>query len=220
MMETPGIIADIHEKNSLVIPELIEKGVEVEIKKLEIADYLISDEIAIERKTINDFISSMLSKRLVKQLRELKSNYKKPLLIIESSDNHEIYTSERHPNINKNAIRGMILSILLDFQIPIIMTKDYKETADFITLIIKKQEGPAKEISLKAKKHAFSIQEQQQIILESFPGIGPKTAKAILKQFKTIKAFANAPLEELKKIPKLGKKADFVKLILETAYKS
>jgi Fanconi anemia group M protein len=213
------IIADIHEKDSLVIPELVERGIEVEIKNLKIGDYIVSNDIAIERKTINDFIASMMNKRLIKQLRELKSNYKKPLMIIESSDYHELYTSEWHPNMNKNAVRGMILSILLDFQIPIIMTKDYKETAEFIMLLVKKQEKPAQEISLKAKKHAFSVQEQQQLILESFPGIGPKTAKEILKKFKTLKNFSNASLEELKQIPKLGKKADFIKLILETSYK-
>jgi len=213
------IIADVHEKNSLVISELIELGIEVEIKNLKIGDYLVSNEIAIERKTINDFISSMLDKRMIKQLRELKSNYKKPLVIIESSDNHELYTSERHPNINKNAVKGMVLSILLDFQIPIIMTKDYKESAEFIALLAKKQERGKQEISLKVKKHASSIQEQQQLILESFPGIGPKTAKETLKKFRTLRNFSNATLEELKKIPKLGKKADFIKLILDASYK-
>jgi len=213
------IAADIHEKNSLVIAELIERGVNVDIRKLPVADYLITNDVAIERKTINDFISSMMNKRLINQLRELKANYKNPLIIIENSDHHELYTSERHPNMNKNAVRGMILSIIFDFQIPVILVKDYKETADFIILLIKKQEKGKQEISLTAKKHAFTIFEQQQIILESFPGIGPKTAKEILKHFKTLKNFANADIEELKKIPKLGKKAEFIKLILDVNYK-
>jgi len=213
------IIADIHEKNSMVIPEIIERGVGVEIKKLQIADYIISDEIAIERKTMNDFLNSVMSKRIINQLINLKNNYKKPLVIIETSEHHEFYTSDAHPNLNKNAIKGMILSTIFDFGVPILLTKDYKETADFITLLAKRQERGKQEISLKTKKHAFTIQEQQQLILESFPKVGPKTAKEILKYFKTLKNFANASIEELKKIPKLGKKADFIKLILDAAYK-
>jgi len=213
------IIADVHEKNSMVIPEVVELGVEVEIKKLQVADYIISNDIAIERKTMNDFLSSMMSKRIVNQLINLKNNYKKPLIIIETSENHEFYTSDAHPNLNKNAIKGMILSTIFEFGIPIILTKDYKETAEFIALLAKRQEKGKQEISLKTKKHAFTIQEQQQLILESFPGVGPKKAKEILKQFKTLKNFANASIEELKKIPKLGKKADFIKLILDATYK-
>ena len=69
--ESIKIIADVHEKNSLVIPTLIELGVEIEIKSLEIGDYLINN-IAIERKTSSDFISSMLSKRLQEQLNQIQ----------------------------------------------------------------------------------------------------------------------------------------------------
>ena len=68
----PKIIADTHEKNSLIISELhSNKDVELEIKSLKIGDYLIGD-IIIERKTINDFISSMINKRLIQQLKQLQ----------------------------------------------------------------------------------------------------------------------------------------------------
>ena len=61
-METkPKIIADIREKNSLVIAELIHLGADVELKHLNLADYIISQDIAIERKTINDFVSIAIS---------------------------------------------------------------------------------------------------------------------------------------------------------------
>ena len=57
----PKIIADYREKNSLVISELINLGVDVEIRELKVADYIVKD-VAIERKTINDFVSSMINK--------------------------------------------------------------------------------------------------------------------------------------------------------------
>ena len=61
----PKVIADSREKNSLVIAELRELGVDVEIKHLKLADYLISKNLAVERKTINDFVSSMINKRII-----------------------------------------------------------------------------------------------------------------------------------------------------------
>ena len=214
------MIIDKREKNSLVIAELIQQGISVEMKHLVLADYIISKDIAIERKTINDFVGSMLNKRLLNQLRDMKTNYSKPLLLIEGIEEENIYGPKQHPNIHENAIRGMILTIATDFQIPIIFTKDYKDTATYLSLLEKRQKKPEREISLKVKRRAFSVSEQQQLIIEGFPGIGPNLAKALLKKFKTIKAISNASLTELESVEKLGKKkASIIKQILETRFK-
>ena len=215
--QKPKLIADVREKNSLVIAELVSLGVEVDIQHLKLADYLISNEIAVERKTINDFAGSMINRRLLDQLRDLKINYKNPLLIVEKEDHQDLYKPSGI-NIHENAIRGMILTVAIQFNIPIIFTEGYEDTAKYLMLLAKKQTKPEGEISLVAKRHAYSMKEQQRIIIESFPGIGPKTAKEILKKFRTIKNFANASEEELKGIPKLGKKAEILKKILDASY--
>jgi Fanconi anemia group M protein len=160
----------------------------------------------------------MLNKRLPAQLRDLKANYQKPLLLIEGLDDENIYRPSQHPSIHENAIRGMLLAVAIDFQIPIIFTKDYVDTATYLLLLAKRQLRPEREISLKVKRKTFSLAEQQQLIIEGFPGIGPALAKALLKKFGTIKAFINASEKQLKSIPKLGKKADLIKRLIETKY--
>ncbi|MBU1135897.1 MAG: hypothetical protein KJ559_00085 [Nanoarchaeota archaeon] len=187
------ITADYREKNSLVISELISLGIEVEIKELKVADFIVKD-TAIERKTISDFLSSMLNKRLSKQLEEIKQ-YKNSLLIIEGIEEQELY-NDFPEGINGNAIRGFLLSILLEYKVPIIFTKDYKDTAKFIYILSKKQK---KEASIRANKKSLNKKEQMQYILEGFPGIGPKTAKKLLEKYKTIKNIINTPIDELKK---------------------
>jgi Fanconi anemia group M protein len=216
-MEKPKIIVDNREKNSLVIAELTELGIDVEIKHLNLADYLISTEIAIERKTINDFVSSMLNKRLIEQLRDLKKNYKFPLLIIEKEDHQSMYKPTAHPQIHENAVRGMMLTVTTSFGVPTILTDDYKDTALYLALLAKRQLKGKQEFSLVAKRKAYGMRDQQQMIMETFPGIGPKTAKEILKKFKSIRNFANASVDELKET-KLGKKAELVKRILDANY--
>lgn len=202
------IIADDREKNSLVISELIARNIEVEFKHLPVADFLIRD-IAIERKTVSDFLSSMINKRLVRQLEEMKQ-YPKSLLIIEGIENEELY-NDRGEGIHGNAIRGFLLSILLEFQVPIIYTKNYEDTANFLYILAKKEKK--KHISLRAVKKSLSKKEKLQYILEGFPGIGPATAKKLLKKHRTIKNIINASQEELKQ--ELGKKAEIFKLIEE-----
>ena len=130
-------------------------------------------------------------------------------MIIEGTDEQEIYSDEPG-GINANAIRGFLLSILLKFQVPIIFTKDYEDTAKFLSILSKKQK---KEVSIRATKKARNKKEQLQFILEGFPGIGPKTAKKLLKKYGTLKAIANAPIEELKS--EIGKKADIFSLLEE-----
>jgi ERCC4-type nuclease len=213
------IIIDDREKNSLVASELINLGAEIEFKHLVLADYIISEEIAVERKTIDDFVSSMINKRIILQLNDMKKNFKRPLLLIEGTEEQDLYRPARHPNMNENAIKGMLLSIMADFQIPIIFSKNYEDSASYLYLLAKREERGKKEFSFKIKRKAFNMKEQQQMIVEGFPGIGPSLSKNILKHFKTIPVFANATIEELEKVPKLGKKkAVSIKALLDKNY--
>jgi len=212
--EKPKIIVDFREKNSLVIAELISLGIETEIKELKVADYIVNG-VAIERKTVSDFINSMKTGRLVRQLEDLQQ-YKEKLLIIEGIDEQELYSddfSEEKIGMHPNSVRGFLLSILLKYRVPIIFTKNYEDTARFISVLSKKR---ASEIPLNAKKRSFNKKEQMQYILEGFPGIGPKTARKLLKEFKTIKGTINSDFDNLKKI--LGKRAETVKKIIEQEY--
>ncbi|MEK6945687.1 MAG: ERCC4 domain-containing protein [Nanoarchaeota archaeon] len=201
------VTADYREKNSLVISELISLGADVEVKELKVADYIVNN-VAIERKTVSDFVSSMINKRLVKQLEELEQ-YASKLLIIEGIDEKDLYNDEAE-GVNGNAIRGFLLSIVLRHKVPIIFSKNSEDTAKFIFLLAKKKET---EISLNAKKKSFNKKEQMQFILEGFPGIGPKTAKKILNEYKTLHAVFSAPLEELQEL--IGKKAEIFKILDE-----
>ena len=111
--------------------------------------------------------------------------------------------------INSLAIRGFLLSIILNFKIPIIYTKDYADTAKFLIVLAKK---PTKEqeSGINDKPKPRDVKEQLQYILEGFPGIGPKTARKLLEEFGTLKEIINTPIEKLEKL--IGKKAESFKL--------
>lgn len=211
-VEKIKISVDYREKNSLVISEIISLGLEIEFKTLKIGDYIVNG-VVVERKTVSDFISSMISHRLRNQLEELQQ-YESRLLIVEGIDEQELYTdSENLTGMHPNAIRGFLLSVLLNYKVPIIFTKNYEDTARFIAVLAKRK---SKELPLNVRKKTFDKKEQMRFIIEAFPGIGPKTSKKLLKEFKTIKNVINASEEELKKI--VGKKAIGFKKIIEDEY--
>jgi Fanconi anemia group M protein len=207
IVEKQKILVDYREKNSLVASELISMGFEVEFRELKVADYLVNN-VAIERKTISDFISSMINKRIIRQLQELQQ-YENRLLIIEGIDEQELYSDDSE-GISANAIRGFLLSVTLRYKIPVILTKNYEDTARYLAVLARKKE---KESSLNVTKKSLNKKERLQFILEGFPGIGPKTARKLLSRFGTLKKIANASIEELTEV--VGKKADIFKLIEE-----
>ena len=59
--EEPTIIVDSREASSAkkIVKGLVEKGVNVKTEMLEKGDYILSDQCAVERKTVNDFVYTL-----------------------------------------------------------------------------------------------------------------------------------------------------------------
>ena len=215
------IIADYREKR--IILELSKKEIDVKSKSLISADFIINSKtkngkevlVGIERKTLTDFLNSIIDKRIITQLISLKENFDIPLLVIEGEQN--IYKIR---NFHPNSIRGMLSAIAIDLQIPTLYTKNEKDTASYIETIAKRIESKRKDISLLKKRKPLELTEMQEYIIESFPGIGPTIAKNLLKKFKTVKKIVNAEEKELLEVEKLGKKkVKEIKRVLEEDYK-
>lgn len=207
----PKIIVDYREKNSLVPSSLVRLGAEIEFQELKVGDYIVRN-VVVERKTISDFLSSMINHRLLSQLESMKQ-HENNLLIIEGLDERELYSEEAGTGIHPNAIRGFLLSIVLKHKIPVIFSKSSEDTAKYLMTILKKEEH---EKPVNSKRKSLGKKEQLQFIVEGFPGIGPKSAKKLLKKFKTIKGISNASEKELSEV--LGKKAGIVFRIINENY--
>ena len=195
------LYVDYREKNSNIMRELDKINCAVKVKTMAVGDFQITDEIIIERKTVEDFSKSITDKRLYQQAKQLASNCKKPLMIIEGEN---IYHTFLHPN----AIRGALASIALDFKIPIIQTQNETDTAFMLKRIaLREQDKNSRtEVSVRTQTKPVTLKEQQLFITESLPGIGPVSAKSLLRHFKTVKNLVNASKKELKEVDGIGEK--------------
>lgn len=186
------IIVDSRERH---IGRYISEKAELEFKTLEIGDYVLSDRVAVERKTAEDFESSIIDKRLFSQIMDLKK-YEKPLLLIEG---------DNFVRLHENAVRGMIFSIMIDYQIPIIFSKDISDTADILVKIAEREQLKEKrEISIRYGKRPMSLKERQKFLVEGLPDIGPVMAENLLEHFKTVEDVFTASEEELKTVEGIG----------------
>jgi len=127
-----AVLAD-HREDNKVVKELLELGISVKTGQLSSADYILSEKVGVELKKIPDFVSSIIDGRLLEQVKELKNNFDKAVLIIEGDE--DIYSLRK---VHPNAIRGMLASIVLDFQVPVLYTKNYKDTAGLLAVMAKR----------------------------------------------------------------------------------
>lgn len=202
----PIIIADIHERNALVISLLIKKGIDVHIESLKTGDYIVGD-IAIERKTVADLSSSIINKRILEQLNNLVQ-HKKYALLVEGN------LASTQKILHKNALRGFLLSTALDRKIPVIITESAEETAENLTILARRtKKSPS---SLRPSRIATNAKEQIRYLLEGFPGIGPAAVQTIENHYTSFKEFANTSLEQLEKA--IGKKAILVHTLLNKEF--
>ncbi|MBW2975557.1 DEAD/DEAH box helicase [Candidatus Woesearchaeota archaeon] len=209
------VIVDHREKGSAVIKELIELGVKIHLEKMENADYLLSSRVGVEMKNKSDFVNSLIDGRLLQQMKELKKNFEKPLVIVEGDQ--DIYSVR---NVHPNSIRGMLSTIAVSYGIPILFTKNSKESASFLKIIAKREqeeEGPG--FSLHNTKKEMSLSEWQEYVISSLPGVGSTLARPLLREFKSVKRIINADHDELQKVEKIGPiKAKKIKDVVEKEY--
>ncbi len=206
------IYVDSREMKSEVVKRLYEMGVAVRVQNLDVGDYVLSDRVAVERKTVDDFVDSIISRNIFDQLLRLKKAYLKPILIIEGDG---IYK-----RLNPNAIRGALATIAVDFGIPIIQTANAEETAEILALIARReQEGKDRDVSPHVGKTKKTLKEQQEYVVSAISDIGPVLARNLLEYFQTIERIATASEEELMKVPKIGRKiARKIRTLMTTPY--
>ncbi|MBE6508963.1 MAG: DEAD/DEAH box helicase [Methanobrevibacter sp.] len=209
----PIVYADSREGNSKVIRHLTEMEIDVKVHSMAVADYQVSDEVAIERKTAKDFVDSLIDKRLFKQAKELSEEFKHPIMILEGDD---LYNGM----VNPNAIRGSLASIAIDFGISIIPTRNAQDTAAMIKRIaVREQNGERTPIQIRTDKKPVSLLEQQLFIVESLPNIGPVNAKNLLQHFGSVANVLNASESELQEVEGIGKKtAENIRKVIDSKY--
>lgn len=194
------VYVDVRERNTEIFKILNEKA-DVDVKQLEVGDYILSGDVCVERKTASDFLQSIIDKRLLDQAQNLAKNFEIPLLIVEGELN---FTAR---GIHPNAIRGMMAALATDFKISIIPTKDENDTAEMIFMIAKReQEEKRKMTALIGEKKVYTLAERQKLVVESLPNISAVLAENLLNHFKTIKKIANAGVKELIKVGGIGQK--------------
>jgi Fanconi anemia group M protein len=207
------IIVDAREFKSKVVVELSNLGIVVEQQQLEVGDYVVSDRCGIERKEVEDFLQSLIDKRLFPQVKRLVQAYSRPVMILEGEG---LFMRRR---ISQEAIMGALSSIAVSFKLPIVSTSDPKETAKFISVLAKKEYQAGVPLGTRGQKGHMSTKERQEFVVEGLPNVSVTIAKRLLAHFGTVENITNASIKELCQVKGVGKQtAKEIRDVLEAKY--
>lgn len=207
------IYADVHEASSKIATILSGKCSVVE-KPLPVGDYQLSPRVAAERKTVHDFIASIMDGRLFRQLLDLKSEFEVPVLIIEGEN---LFSSD---GIHPNALRGALASVITDIGAYVIWTRNPGETAEMLYALAKREQVKENSnVSVRGKRRFRSENQQQEFLLAGLPKISTAKAKALLKHFGTPLRVLSASEAELMQVKGIGKTlAKSIRSLLDKKY--
>ncbi|MDE1874216.1 MAG: hypothetical protein KGI04_03810 [Candidatus Micrarchaeota archaeon] len=205
------IIVDKRERNLDILEGLSGSGIFLSFAQLPVGDYILSERMCVERKTVNDFESSIINARLFDQIERLSNTYKKPILLLEGE--------ESEFTMNPNVVLGAIISLYGDYNVQVIRSKDSAETVSTLARLAEREQDEKRVPRMLGSKRAFSNSQWQLLILGSIPGIGPKLARSLIGHFKTIKNVVSAEPKELMKVEKIGeKKAEKIYEVLNSKF--
>ena len=220
--DVPGstIIADDRELNSAVVARLRALGTEVVIERLKTGDFCIGNRILVERKTVRDFVDSLVDGRLLEQASRLVGAAPRTMVLIEGEGLFQ------NPRVHPHALMGALTTLTLDFGIPVVTTKDGAETARFLTVAARREESMLDGLSESARDRLEAVKPEAwndplaqaaagarqlrrrgddaraaaRALLEAIPEVDDGLAARLLDKFGTIAALAWAEVGELSEI--------------------
>jgi Fanconi anemia group M protein len=211
------IVIDQRELDATIARDLSKReGITTRLETLAVGDYVLSDRVVAERKSVEDFLDTLTGgdRSLFEQVRDAASSYSRPLVIIEGEGLYE------RRNVHPNAIRGALASLAVDFGVSVLHTADQDGTAALLESIARReQEESDREVDVHGESSARTLGEQQEYVVSSVAGVGPVTARSLLRALGSVEAVMTADRETLLEVEGVGEvTADRVREVVGSAY--
>lgn len=201
-MVRTAIWVDDRERGSGVLAALEEiDEADVTVRRLSTGDYLVSEKLMVERKSLPDLARSVVDGRFFKQMGALVRYDRRACLILEGTG-----ADLRNVSVSREAIQGALITTTVMMGIAILRSMDVRETA---RLLVYSGRQIDKVVSGGIYRHGYrpkGRRKRQLYILQGFPGVGPDRAQKLLETFGSIEAVISAGQEELEEVSGVGTK--------------
>jgi ERCC4-type nuclease len=153
---------------------------DVRMTHLATGDYLIDNEVLVERKTIGDFVASLIDGRLFPQAARLAHSPYRSLLLIEGP------TPPSIPDVHPHALEGAFVSLATMWRLPVLHSSEPEHSLLILRLladqVTRSHQPVLRRFDRKPKRHA----SKRLFLLQGLPGVGPALAHRLLGHFGSI----------------------------------
>lgn len=199
MPESTSVIVDDREPQSVITALAAHPDCHVSIQRLSLGDYLVDDRLLFERKTLPDFVSSVMDGRLFRQAARLAVSKQRGIIVLEGT----IKDIAGH-GISREALQGALISVSVIFGIPLLRSFDVTETARLM-LHTARQVRTVRSGGIANKGRRPKAKQRVQLqLLQGLPGIGPGRAQSLLEKFGSVQSVMQAGYEDLLDTPNIG----------------
>jgi len=197
MSQNADIVVDCFEKAPEIV-ECLEKehGLRCSEERLAAGDYLVKKKILVERKRGKDFETSMISGRLFEQASRLASSPYRPILLLEDVPGWT--------QVSTNALQGAVLSLILDFGVPVVHVSTKRESAFLLADMLRRCEMGSS-ASVRQGYRPRRLRNRALFVMTSLPGLGRTLGENALHHFGTLKAAFEADAKSWRAVPGIGK---------------
>ena len=200
--EAVEVVADQRELDSHIARDLsTREGVETRLETLAVGDYVVSDRVVVERKTVGDFLETLLGedRSLFQQVGDAARFYARPVVVVEGE---RLYEAR---NVHPNAVRGALASLAVDFGASVLRTDGPEDTADLLEVIARReQEADDRSVSVHGEKGGKTLAERQEYVVGAIAEVGPVTARSLLEHFGSVEAVMTAEEDDLLGVEGVG----------------
>ena len=196
------VIVDDRECRSGVL-EILRRtvGVDVEVRRLPVGDYLVEEKLLFERKSLVDFAASIIDGRLFSQAARLAGSQMLGVFILEGTS-RDLEPSGMH----REAIQGALITLSLIYGLSVLRAQAEEETARLILYAADQTQRCATEAIARAAYRPKGKWRRQLYILQGLPNVGPEKAKRLLDRFGTVEAVMRADPQQLVEVAGIGEK--------------
>ncbi|KAI4866337.1 DNA repair protein [Hypoxylon rubiginosum] len=220
--QPPRVVVDVREFRSSLPSLLHGRNMIIVPCMLTVGDYILSPNICVERKSINDLISSFKDGRLYTQAETMFQHYKNPMLLIEF-DQNKSFTLEPfadlsgnlrsvNPNEAPSDLQSKIVLLTLAFpRLRVVWSSSPYQTAEIFEGLKSQQDEPDPVAAVRAgldkndraEDQAFNVEPRE--MLGVVPGVTPKNIKNVTLEADNVREVANMEVSELE--PLIGMQA-------------
>lgn len=176
------------------------EGVEVEVRRLAVADFVVEERFGVERKTLADFASSVIDARLFRQAAALARHRARGVLILEGTA-----SAAGESGVSRESLQGALIAVSVFHGLAVLRARDAAETAKLLVYLGRQARRFARGALPRAGRRPKGLRARRLYILQGLPGIGPERAARLLERFGSVQGVAVASAVELESVNGIGK---------------